>query len=67
MNVEEQELKRNASGYIDPTAYTAIKNAESIERHKKLLGCIFRICELSDFYVEERLVLRDKRTGKVYR
>ena len=57
------EFKRNSSGYVDPTAYAAIKNidAES-ERFQKLLTAIFTICDL-----EGRIVVRDKRTGKIWR
>lgn len=61
------DYKRNGSGYIDPTAYEAIKRAEAErERYQKMIGCLMRICELSDFAFEERVVLRDKRTGKVW-
>jgi hypothetical protein len=64
----DRELKRNASGYIDPTAYEAIKNVEAdTERFQKLLTAIFAICELAGFHIEERIVIRDKRTGKVWR
>ena len=65
---EEKELKVNGSGCPDPTAYEAIMRAEvDAERHRKLIGCLLRICELSDFSLEERIVVRDKRTGKVWR
>ena len=37
------------------------------ERHHRLIGCILRICELSGYSVEERIVVKDKRTGKVWR
>lgn len=68
------ELLRNGSGYIDPTAYKAIKNAEADqivsdadrEKYRKLIGCILRVCELSGFEVESRIVLRDKNTGKIW-
>jgi hypothetical protein len=62
------EFKRNSSGYVDPTAYAAIKNidAES-ERFQKLLTAIFTICDLAGFHLEERIVVRDKRTGKIWR
>lgn len=61
---EDQELKRNGEHYPDPTAYQAIKQIESdYERYRKFLGCIYRIGELSDFYIED-IVIRDKRTGK---
>lgn len=64
----DEDIRKNASGYSDPTAYQAIKNVESEdERFHKLLETIFNICELSDFHLEERIVLKDKNTGKVYR
>lgn len=46
----KDDLRRNAEGYLDPTAYEAMRN-----------------CELSDFHIEERIVIKDKRTGKVWR
>lgn len=59
--------RRNASGCFDPTTYEAIKNMESeYVRYKKFLGCLFRIGELSDYYIEE-IVIKDKRTGKIWR
>ena len=64
------DLKKNAEGYPDPTAYHAIKNVdndEDAERFHKLLESIFMICELSDFHIEGRIVIKDKRTGKVWR
>lgn len=62
--------KKNASGCYDPTAYKAIRNVDgdnNDERFHKLLHSIFDICELSDFQIEGRIVLVDKRSGKVYR
>lgn len=67
---EDRELQKNGEGYPDPTAYEAIKNTEPDDYDRKkflrVVGCILRICELSGFHLEEKLVLRDKRTGKVY-
>ena len=60
----------NASGCKDPTAYEAVKKADEdaeYERFHKLLGCIFRICEIAGFQIEEHLVIRDKRTGKLWK
>lgn len=68
--VEENQLKRNASGYSDNTAYTAIKKADKdadAERFYKLLMSIFNLCELAGFHIEERLVIKDKKTGKIWR
>lgn len=64
--------KENASGCLDPTAYEAIKNVDreskkSEARMKKLITVIFYICELAGFHIEGRLVLKDKKTGKVWR
>lgn len=57
----------NGSGCKDLTAYEAIENIESERRLKKLLAEIFRLCDIAGFHVEERIVLRDKKTGKVWR
>lgn len=60
--------KRNSEGYSDPTAYQAMKNIEAEEeRFHKLLYAIFDICELANFEIEGRIVLVDKRTGRVWR
>lgn len=33
----------------------------------QLLNTLFSLCELADFHIEGRVVLKDKRTGKVWR
>ena len=64
----DDDIRKNVSGYSDPTAYQAIKNIENEDdKFHKLLDTIFNICELSGFHLEERIVLKDKNTGKVYR
>ena len=67
----KRDPRRNASGYMDLTAYKAIENvereAEAEERFKKLLNTIFYICELAGFHIEGRITLKDKKTGKVWR
>ena len=66
--MNDRELKRNASGYYDPTAYKAIKKVDAEEeRFQKLLATIFYICENAGFHIEERIVIKDLHTGKVYR
>ena len=63
--------RRNPSGYMDLTAYEAIRNAdrelEAEARFKKLLSTIFYICDLAGFHIEGRLEIKDKKTGKVWR
>lgn len=63
-----EDAKRNSEGYSDPTAYKAIRNLEKEEeKFRKLLDTIFAICELSGFHIEERIVIKDKKTGKIWR
>ena len=65
---DSKEFKRNSSGYVDPTAYAAIKNIDADnERFQKLLTAIFTICDLAGFHHEGRIVVKDKRTGKIWR
>ncbi len=63
--------RKNAEGYPDPTAYEAIKRIEykdpEASRFYKVIGCVLRILELSGYSLEEKIVLRDKRTGKIWR
>ena len=66
--MNDRDLRRNASGCPDPTAYQAIKNIDrEDENFHKLLHTIFNICELSGFRIEGRIVLVDEVSGKVYR
>lgn len=69
MGKRNDDLKKNGSGYYDPTAYKAIKklNNDEEERFYKLLDAIYDICELSGFHIEEHIVLKDKRTGRVWK
>lgn len=65
---ENNDLRRNASGCYDPVAYEAISRADSESaRFNKLLKAIFIICELSGFRLEDRIVVKDKRTGRIWR
>lgn len=52
--------RRNAEGYSDPTAYED-------ERFHRLLHTLFYLCELADFEIEGRIILVDKRNGRVWR
>lgn len=61
------DLKRNASGYYDPTAYEAIKKVDEDEKFHKLLHTIFYICKLAGFEIEGRIVLTDIETGRTWR
>lgn len=68
MSNEDLELSRNGSGYFDPTAYRAMKNLENDrDRFDKFIHTIFDICELSGYHIEERIVVKDLKTGKIWR
>ena len=68
------------SNHMSTTASSAIKNvtepstngfkqSDSLDdmRYRKMIGLILRACELAGYSVEDRIVLKDKYTGKVYR
>lgn len=63
----ENEFKRNASGYLDPTAYESLENLYEEERVTKLVHTIFHVCELAGFAVEGRITLRNKKTGRIWK
>lgn len=67
----KKDPRRNASGYMDMTAYKAIEKAdreiEAEARYKKLLSTIFYICDLAGFHIEGRITIKDKKTGKIWR
>lgn len=49
--------------------YEALKNIEreEDERFHRLLHTLFYLCELADFEIEGRIILVDKRNGRVWR
>lgn len=64
--------KKNLEFYDDPTAFMALNNIEKSElksysRFYKLLNTIFYLCNLAGFYIEGRIVLVDKMTGKKFK
>ena len=36
-------------------------------KHHRAINLIFELCDLMGFKVESRIVLRDKKTGKIWR
>ncbi len=57
--------RKNSEGYSDPTAYMALKKDD--ERFHKLLRTIFDICDSADFEIKGRIVLVDRKSGKIWR
>lgn len=69
MGSKDHELKYNGSRCLDLTAYDAIKKieADELDRFNKLLAIIKGTCEIAGFKIENRIVLKDERTGKVWK
>jgi hypothetical protein len=62
------ELKRNASGALDPTAEKAIKNVLSGEKRvAKTIKTLQSVAHLAGFHIEGRIVLRDRETDEIWR
>lgn len=66
------DARHNGSGYPDPTAYKAItkvdqESMEENDRFHDLLDTIFYITELAGFEIEGHIVLKDCKTGRVWR
>lgn len=58
----------NGSHYPDPTAYNAIRRIEHNDnRVKDLIQELKEIIDDSGFELVERIVLRDKQSGRIYR
>lgn len=68
---KEKDLRRNEEHYLDPTPYEAFQNLEKFEigyeRFRRVLHIIFQVCALAGFEIEGRIVLIDKKTGRVWR
>lgn len=62
--------KRNKEGYLDLTAYKAIKKADASlehERFHEILDILHSVCDENDFCIIEHIVLKDKRTGRIWK
>ena len=77
MKADNKNPKRNDSGYLDLTAYEAIKKADKDgskqsknERNREVFEAIKLVKNMLrkfDLIVINRIEIKDKRTGKTYR
>ena len=66
--MRDKGIRYNKEGYPDPTAYEVLKKEQlEEERFRRLMATIFYICENAGFHIEERMVIKDKRTGRIWR
>ena len=68
----EYGLNKNAEGYNDPTAYSAMTKVMREERERQrrvnlLIGVIRNIADLAGFELTTRIALKDRKTGREYR
>ena len=68
----EYGLHKNAEGYTDPTAHDAISKVvrEENERQRRVsvvIGILKSAADLAGFDLVNRVVLRDRKTGREYR
>lgn len=65
------EQKRcNCEGYSDETHFEADDKIEYERQRRRVAGVIkhlMYVCNLAGYHVESRIVLRDKRNGRVWR
>lgn len=58
----------NAAGYLDPTAATAIENVTTEEKNLNRLVYVLKyIIAHSEFELVNRIELRSKESGRVYK
>lgn len=67
-----EDIRRNGSGYVDPTAHKAIKNVSEKEKEKekeikKVIKTLQSVAHLAGYNIEGRIALIDNKTGKVWR
>ena len=63
--------RRNAEGYIDPTAHDALEpiqreQDESDQRLSRLIRSLKALIDLADYDLLDMIALRDRRHGRVY-
>lgn len=67
-----KDPRKNAEGYADLTAYNDMKKVvreedDADKRVFELVGVLKFIIRAAGFELTERIQLKDKRTGRVYR
>lgn len=68
----EYGLNKNSEGYADPTAHDAISKVvrEENERQRRVsavIGVIKSVVDLAGFDLMNRVVLKDRKSGREYR
>ena len=64
-NVNERNAEYERK-IVTTTQKTTDESDYEQRRVNSLLHVIFKICELSGYWVENRIVLKDRKTGKIW-
>lgn len=65
----KDDIKKNGSKVYDPTAWKAIQKVEkeAQERYDRTMEIIEDICEKAGYEIVDQIVLREKKSGRVWR
>lgn len=69
--MQKYDPKRNSEGYVDPTAYAALKSIARDKRVEKKAAYVVSILKFiageSGFEVMNRIELRHRQSGRTFR
>lgn len=69
--MSQRDPRKNCEGYLDLTHYDAVKNVEKErkeeERFNQFLRTIFYISDAAGFKIKNRIVIEDKKTGRIWK
>lgn len=59
--------KENGEGYNDPVAYDALSRLDEEARFHRVIKMIFNLLDLAGFYLDGRITIVSKKTGRTWR
>ena len=59
--------KENGEGYSDPVAYDALSRLDEEARFHRVIKMIFNLLDLAGFYLDGRITIVSKKTGRTWR
>lgn len=66
--LKPQEIDRkNGEGYDDPVTYDALSRLDEEARFHRVIKMIFNLLDLAGFYLDGRITIVSKKSGRVWR
>ena len=59
--------KENNEGYRDPVSYDALNRLDEEARFHRVIKMIFNLLDLAGFYLDGRITIVSKKTGRTWR